>query len=343
MFILYVLLVLACALGMGAKTYALVIGVGEFNDPKIQALPGALEDARQLAVLFERLGIASPGDGSLELLLNPTGNELYGAIFNWTTKGEEGDRMVLYYGGHGETLEENGKARTYLVPSDGFSEPRLLRRSCVDFQEEIMPLFEENLEGKETLLIIDACYSGSILGTRPLSAPKIEYNEFGVLAQARGIQVLVSAGGDELSREKPGGGGYFTTALIEGMKGAANANGNETIEMGELGAYVQREVKASTENKQNPRYFGNNPEMVIAQDPAKTTNELKRMVMDLFSDGNISLDHFAEYGKILGQEAMQDTPVQQKIRKYLEQYYQVRDVETLNTMTQKALGEETSV
>jgi len=324
----------------GARTFALLIGVGEFDDPKISELPGAIQDVEQLGALFERLGIASRDDGSLQLLLNPTANNLYTAIFSWAQQGESGDRMILYFGGHAETLGGQSQAKTYLVPRDGYSDPQLLARTCVEFQKELVPLFQDYLQQKHTLLILDACYSGSILGERPISDPRLELNSFSDLAERWGIQVLVSANGDEFSKEKPGGGGYFTAALIEGLSGEANSDGDETIEMGELGTYVERVVKTWTANEQNPVYFGKEPEMVVALDPARTTNELKKMMMDLFAEGKIPQEHILEYGKILGQLASEDTPNQKEIRKFLEHYYQVRDLETLTTKTQQTLEVE---
>ncbi|HPE70471.1 MAG TPA: caspase family protein, partial [Thermotogota bacterium] len=335
------ILVIAAVVGWGSATYALVIGVGEFDDPKIERLPGAIRDAEQLAGLFERLSLASEQEGSLELLVNPTRSQLLFAVYNWTNKGQEGDRMILYYGGHAETQVTRNGTQTYLVPRDGYSVSAMMAETCLGFQEKIEPLLEENMEGKQVLLILDACYSGSILKSRPLSQPKIELSGFEMLAQQRGIQVLVSAGENEKSQEKPGGGGYFTDALLEGLKGRANANGDETIQMGELGAFVRGEVQKTTRGEQNPVYFGSDPEMVVAQDPMRTTRELVQMVTLLFGQGQIPQEHFVEYGKILGQEAVQDTAGQQKLRKYLEQYYQNRDLETLSAMTQIALEDTT--
>ncbi|HRW94131.1 MAG TPA: caspase family protein, partial [Thermotogota bacterium] len=101
-FILAVLVVLACVLGMGSKTYALVIGVGEFLDVGIPELPGAEKDAKLFARTLEELGVASESQGTLKLLLNPTLGELIGEIASWSQQGNEQDNHLFFYAGHAE-------------------------------------------------------------------------------------------------------------------------------------------------------------------------------------------------------------------------------------------------
>ncbi|HPE70263.1 MAG TPA: caspase family protein, partial [Thermotogota bacterium] len=322
---------------LGAKTFALVVGVGEYDDPKIEALPGAVQDATQLAELFERLGIANRDDESLKLLLNPTQSQLLYETYSWSLKGQPGDRMIFYYGGHGETQITKEGTQTYLVPRDGYSLPALMAKTCLSFQEEIEPLLEANMQGKQTLLILDACYSGSILKSRPLSEPRFELSGFAALAKQRGIQVLVSAEENEQSQEKPGGGGYFTAALVEGLKGRANANGNETIEMGELAAYVGAEVRAYTQGDQNPVYFGTATEMVVVQDPGRTASSLREQVIVLYARKQIPAHHLLLYAQVLGQDPEDDNEAQARVRKNLEQYHQNRDLENLEILTQALL------
>ncbi|HRW92980.1 MAG TPA: caspase family protein [Thermotogota bacterium] len=344
LWLLFLLVIVSCL--AWSKTHALIIGVGEFNDPAITELPGAIRDAKQLGALLERQGIGLKEEGSLRVVLNPARGEILKEIFEWTQRGETGDQMILYYGGHGETQEKSGQTKTYWVPRDGYTAMSLREDTFLNFQEKVVPLLQNGLQGKQSLLILDACYSGSIIVERPVGEAKLELDGFAMLAEQLGIQVLVSAGEKERSKEREEGGGYFTHALIEGLKGNANANNDDTIEMGELGSYVEERVKRETENEQKPIYFGTLSQMVIARDPTRRTREILGEVTTLFSDGKIQAKHFLEYATILGQDSEKDTSVQGTIRKLLEEFYQNKNLDTLNTMTEKALGtsaEDTSV
>jgi uncharacterized caspase-like protein len=67
---------------------------------------------------------------------------------------------------------------------------------------------------------------------------------------------ITSSDVNELSYENKrwgGGHGVFTYALLEGLRGKADANGDSLITAGELFAYVRDRVRLETGFKQNPR------------------------------------------------------------------------------------------
>jgi uncharacterized caspase-like protein len=68
--------------------------------------------------------------------------------------------------------------------------------------------------------------------------------------------VLTSSDVNEVSRESKrwgGGHGVFTWALLEGLRGKADASGDSLITAGELFNYVRQRVQLETGFKQNPR------------------------------------------------------------------------------------------
>jgi uncharacterized caspase-like protein len=76
------------------------------------------------------------------------------------------------------------------------------------------------------------------------------------LFNQEGRAVLTSSDVNETSAESTlwgGGHGVFTWALLEGLRGQADANTDKIITAGELFDYVSNRVRKETRNKQNPR------------------------------------------------------------------------------------------
>jgi uncharacterized caspase-like protein len=76
------------------------------------------------------------------------------------------------------------------------------------------------------------------------------------LFKEEGRAALTSSDVNELSYENKrwgGGHGVFTYALLEGLRGRADANADSLITAGELFGYVRDRVRLETGFKQNPR------------------------------------------------------------------------------------------
>jgi hypothetical protein len=76
------------------------------------------------------------------------------------------------------------------------------------------------------------------------------------LFNQEGRAVLTSSDVNETSAESTvwgGGHGVFTWALLEGLRGLADANTDKIVTAGELFDYVSNRVRKETRNKQNPR------------------------------------------------------------------------------------------
>ena len=76
------------------------------------------------------------------------------------------------------------------------------------------------------------------------------------LFNQEGRAVLTSSDVNETSAESTrwgGGHGVFTWALLEGLRGQADANTDKTVTAGELFDYVSSRVRQETGNEQNPR------------------------------------------------------------------------------------------
>ncbi len=118
---------------------------------------------------------------------------------------------------------------------------------------------------RKIVLLLDACHAGGFGASSQLlamrSANAADVNRMLVaMGQAQdGIAVLTASSAAERSQEGPqfcGGHGAFTCALLTGLKGAADSDGNGLVQMRELYDYTYRETKRTTTGYQNPEIQG---------------------------------------------------------------------------------------
>ena len=143
-------------IGFG-KYHALIIGVSEYTDESIVDLNGEpTKDADALAkVLISKYNFARQ---NVTVLKNPTENQIIKQFYNLRKKVGKNDNLVIFYAGHGNYDEVSEKG--YWMPADAemeFEGNVILNTSIVSYIKSI--------NSKHTLLIADACFSGSILST----------------------------------------------------------------------------------------------------------------------------------------------------------------------------------
>jgi hypothetical protein len=143
-------------IGFG-KYHALIIGVSDYKDESIIDLKGEpTKDADALAKLL--IAKYNFSQQNVTVLKNPTENEIIKQFYNLRKKVGEKDNLIIFYAGHGNYDE--GSEKGYWMPSDAemeFEGNIILNTSIVSYIKSI--------KSKHTLLIADACFSGSILST----------------------------------------------------------------------------------------------------------------------------------------------------------------------------------
>src|SRR6056297_3820524 len=176
---------------------------------------------------------------------------------------DKNDRLIFYYSGHGYSEEKQMDINTYLVPANTIESYRQ------DFLINLTDILKENmatLKDRETLILLDACYSGSILKDpdKSLTIQSIKPVSLLKMIEGTDVNIMVASGAKEVAKEEAGKGGYFTQYLIEGLKGKANTDANEYIDFKELGEYVRKNVAFASNDKQQPEYSGND-DLIITE------------------------------------------------------------------------------
>ncbi len=309
-----------------SSTKALVIGIGDYRDTTIEQLPGAIEDARAFAEALSR-----NEDIEVKIRKNLTLSEMNVELSKWSREGEAEDTIILYFAGHGYTLKDEA----YLIPSDANSgyirdNPDKVAYNLAKGLKEL----SENIRAKEVLIIIDACYSGSLIkGARPLQDVRISEYSIDSLIKEKGYVFLLSSKSNETSGQMYDGRGHFTHYLLKGIEGEANRDNDDKITVKEVYDYLREEVRKATSNNQTPVMVGER-EIVIARDLSGLYDTLSAEISRLYREGKLEKEYWELYIKILSQKENEDDELEKKVRGYLLSY--LRDLEALKGLTRIA-------
>ena len=211
-----------------ADHFALVIGIDDYQ--VFGKLKTCRNDAKAMAkVLVERAGFPANRvilltDDSDDANLRPTRGSIRNRVRQVTQLSGPGDTVLIFFSGHGITAEGLG----YLVPSDGSQDASdAVALSWVKGQLG-------TCKAKAKLLILDACHSGSAAKGVSGISPSLAGND---------LVMLLSCGEGQFSFPDEGGkSSVFSRQLTDGLSGAADGDGDQTITLQELFTYVKKQM-----------------------------------------------------------------------------------------------------
>ncbi len=246
--------------------WAVVIGVSEYADTRIQSLRYANADARAM-----HAWLVSPAGGRyaparVKLLLDreATGANIRDALFNWLRQAIEEDVVLIYFAGHGSPDSPDTPNNLYLLPHD----TRYDGIASTGFPMwDIETALKRFIKARRVIVAADACHSGGVgegfdVARRSSGAATVNPITSGLQNLASigpGVVVLSASDDKQFSAEGPmfgGGHGAFTHFLLEGLKGQADYNQDRRITLGELIPYLSENVRRATRNSQSPTVAG---------------------------------------------------------------------------------------
>jgi len=190
------------------NSYALIIGIDKYEN--VQNLNYAVKDAESIQDIL--INTFDFPEGNITLLKNEEANKqaILKAFSDLTKKAENNDRVLIYFAGHGETMElTEGGERGYLLPVDGNKEDLYLSSIGMDELEDI----SEMSKAKHTLYLVDACYGGiAAVGSRGLDASSTP-NYIDKITKNRAVQIITAGGRGEQVIEKPKWGHSAFTSI----------------------------------------------------------------------------------------------------------------------------------
>lgn len=245
------------------QVWVMSVGVAAYKNPKI-ALKYPQSDALEMQGLWR-----GPEGGSLDynhimVLTNDraTRRNILDSMRVLFSRATEDDMVIFYFSGHGlkgsflpHDYDDNDVKIEYTELND-------LLTSC---------------PAKHKLVIGDACFVGSLWVSKSvepsiLETPdEVEGNAFfrELNRTAPGTAFMLSSSADEESFEISSyGRSIFTHYVLEGLKGAANANDDEVITVKELFEYAASNVRvlaSRVKKEQTPLLRGTfDPNMPVA-------------------------------------------------------------------------------
>ncbi len=220
-----------------AKRFALIIGVDEYQDSQINKLEGASNDAKMLADALIQYG-GFPSDQVIVFTSDqpserrPTRGNILRRLSNLRSIVPQDGLLLFSFAGHG--IERNGRA--YLLPSDAqvSGDIALLEETAIN--AEVIRDWVRQTGIGQVVLILDACRNNPTAGRGNASLTLTEAYARGFNFDVRNrdvnafVTLYATAVGQVAYEFKERKQGYFTWALVEGLKGkAANEQGEVTL------------------------------------------------------------------------------------------------------------------
>jgi hypothetical protein len=228
------------------ELYVLAVGVSEYQNPAYR-LRYAARDARDVAEAVERLGRRTYDGVHRRVLAD--GGALRDSLLDgldWLRESATADDVVvIFLAGHGINDGEY-----FFLPHDADSE----RRYRTQVPDSLLRSSLRSLPGR-VVLFLDTCRAGSLGGTEDELRRRLDVTSV-VNALTRshtGLVVFSAAAGQQLSQESPAWkNGAFTEALLAGLDGAADLNGNGELTPSELDGFLSTRVPELTDGAQVP-------------------------------------------------------------------------------------------
>lgn len=236
--ILLTLTMLMCCLCNAQKTYVVAVGLGNYKYPEIAPhLPCSRNDARAVAHFFNDYN-----NSRVFMLLdeNATRDHILTVLKSEFSKSTPDDEIIFVFSGHG-------------VPG-GLTTYETQDMNTIITYNEIQNIMK-SAKARRKIILAMACYSGGLnLANNKQSPNSRKRNK----TQKTSVMLYTSSRSDEPSWESSMmKNSFFISRILQGFRGAADANKDRKITARELFNYVNPAVIADTEGMQHPQMWGN--------------------------------------------------------------------------------------
>jgi len=251
------LIILLFAYGLAVTTddiydnsYALIIGIDKYQN--VRSLDYAVKDAEDIqSMLMDKFHFQQ---GNIVLLKNEgaTKTAIIQEFSNITKKAGDNDRVLIFFAGHGETIDlPDGGEMGFLLPVDG--DKTDLYVSAIKMEE--LKTISLLSEAKHILYLVDACYGGiASVGARDLDA-SLTPDYLQKITRYKARQIISAGGrGEQVIEKAEWGYSAFTKNLLSGLRDfKADTDGDGIITVQELGTYLKKKVTIDSNNQQTPK------------------------------------------------------------------------------------------
>lgn len=190
---------------------ALIIGIDDYQDPRIPDLKTPVADGRRLAaVLSGTYGFVVTTLFDAQATWAAIDNELR----RLAVESGPGDSLLIYYGGHGDLDGE--KKEGWWYPVDTVPERRQSFLQNTTLREHI-----KNIPARHVLLVSDSCFAGTLFGDYRSMAPRIDDRWHQKLYQGKSRLGLTSGGKEPVLDGGSAGHSIFAHHLLNYLEQGA--------------------------------------------------------------------------------------------------------------------------
>ena len=226
--------------------YALVIGINEYKNPKLQ-LNYAVADSDLFAktlqqgasTLFEKVEVKK-----LSSTEETTRENILKELKAMQTLNPD-DLFVFYVASHG-TVDDG----EYFLITSNVGSTRTERLKTDAIGQSVFKELISNIPATKKLIIIDTCNAGALgeaIQVAMLTRGMSEDTAMKILSRAVGSTILSASTSLQEALEGYQGHGLFTYVLAEGLKGKADKGKTGYVKTTELADYVDNEVPTLAE------------------------------------------------------------------------------------------------
>lgn len=234
------------------KIHAVLVGVSQYT--ATTQLNYTDDDAYQMYAFLKSPEGGAVEDENITVLIDETATRarILAAMRDVFSKADEDDVILFYFSGHG--------VKGAFLPIDFTGD-----WSVTLPHDEITDILHKS-KAKHKVVIADACYAGSFALT-PKSPYQANLQTFydAFEQSAGGLALFLSSRSNEISLEDADlRSGLYSHYIREGLKGAADTNGDNVITVTELNIHVTKRLQPFNQ-AQNPMLIGDHdPNMPIA-------------------------------------------------------------------------------
>jgi formylglycine-generating enzyme required for sulfatase activity len=228
-----------------AGSYALLIGVSDYTNGWPD-LPQVADDVTAVAAVLKE------HDFQVEVQMNPPDYEALDRIMRTfiydEQKGQEPEnRLLIYFAGHGHTLQLGGKRQMgYLVAADA-PLPSLDRSGFLNnaLDMETIGGYARNISAKHALFVFDSCFAGTVFDATRAAPLAITYKA------AEPVRQFITSGSAD--QEVPATS-LFRPRFVEALRGSGDLDGDGYITGTELGYVLNERILVDSRRTYHPQY-----------------------------------------------------------------------------------------
>ena len=266
-------------------SYALLVGVSKFDDPKLAKLTAPQEDVQAFAAVLR--DPARGGFDGVEICIDQDLQSIREQLSTLLDDRRPDDMVLFYYSGHG--IMAKGQRLFLATGRSSFDRPQISSLWASEMRE----LLEQSRAGKQ-VVILDCCHSGGFAeGAKGVATP-ITDETFGsdaegqyVLTATDALQFAYDAAGALREGTETGGLSRFTSWLVDGLGKGEAAPDKDLITLDELFEYLGRRARAAAAGM-TPKLFvkRKSGDLVIAKNPNARPASLPSDVVERLDSGD---------------------------------------------------------